>query len=43
MRAYDLELMRLIDENHLWTPVYGSQRITVHLNRLGHAVNRKRV
>ncbi|SEK48628.1 IS3 family transposase [Halomonas daqiaonensis] len=39
----DLVLMRLIDEHHLLTPVYGSLRITVHLNRLGHRVNRKQV
>jgi len=42
-RAYDLELMRLIDEEHLRTPVYGSRRMTIYLNRLGHPVNRKRV
>jgi len=35
--------MRLIDEQHLLTPVYGSRRKTVHLNRLVHRVNRKRV
>ncbi|GHB12581.1 IS3 family transposase [Modicisalibacter luteus] len=43
LRAYDLELMRLIDEEHLRTPVYGSRRMTICLNRLGHPVNRKRV
>ncbi|WP_373862954.1 IS3 family transposase [Halomonas halmophila] len=43
LRVYDLELMRLIDEEHLRTPVYGSRRMTVNLNRLGHPVNRKRV
>jgi putative transposase len=41
--VYDLTLMRLIDEEHLRTPVYGSRRMTVYLNRLGHSVNRKRV
>ncbi|TDA95451.1 IS3 family transposase [Halomonas marinisediminis] len=35
--------MRLIDEQHLLTPVYGSRRMTVHLNRQGYRVNRKRV
>ncbi|MFI9653071.1 IS3 family transposase [Guyparkeria sp. GHLCS8-2] len=43
LRDCDLELMRLIDEEHLRTPVYGSRRLTVYLNRLGRAVNRKRV
>jgi putative transposase len=43
VRAYDLELMRLIDEEHLRTPVYGSRRMKAYLNRLGHPVNRKRV
>lgn len=41
--AEDLMLMRLIDEQHLRTPVYGSRRMSAHLNRLGHRVNRKRV
>jgi len=40
--AEDLMLMRLIDEEHLRTPVYGTRRITAHLNRLGYRVNRKR-
>ena len=39
--AYDLELMRLIDAEHLRTPVYGSRRMSAHLNRQGYAVNRK--
>jgi putative transposase len=30
--ADDLALMRLIDEQHLLTPVYGSRRMTAHLN-----------
>ncbi len=42
-RVDDLALMRLIDEEHLRTPVYGSRRMAVTLNRLGHSVNRKRV
>lgn len=39
----DLELMRLIDEQYLKTPFYGSRKMTAHLRRLGHPVNRKRV
>jgi putative transposase len=39
----NLWLMRLIDEQYLETPFYGSRRMTVCLNRAGHAVNRKRV
>lgn len=39
----DLELMRLIDEQYLKTPFFGSRRMTAHLRRLGHPVNRKRV
>ncbi|MBF0311319.1 MAG: transposase, partial [Magnetococcales bacterium] len=32
--------MRLIDEQFLKTPVYGSRRMTAHLQRTGHGVNR---
>jgi putative transposase len=39
----DLELMRLIDEQYLKTPFYGSRKMREHLRRLGHPVNRKRV
>src|SRR4029078_1691325 len=39
----DLRLMRLIDEQYLKTPSYGSRRMTVVLVRRGEAVNRKRV
>jgi putative transposase len=39
----ELELMRLIDEQYLRTPFYGSRRMTTHLRRLGHTINRKRV
>lgn len=35
--------MRLIDEQFLRTPFYGSRRLTAWLRRLGYAVNRKRV
>jgi len=39
----NLELMRLIDEQHLETPWYGARQMTRHLRREGHAVNRKRI
>src|SRR5262245_33792166 len=39
----NLRLMRLIDEQYLATPFYGSRRMAAHLARAGHAVNRKRV
>jgi putative transposase len=39
----DLRLMRLIDQQFLRTPFYGSRRMTVFLARSGEAVNRKRV
>ena len=35
--------MRLIDEQYLKTPFYGSRRMTAFLERPGEAVNRKRV
>lgn len=35
--------MRLIDEQYLATPYFGSRRMTKHLVRAGHPVNRKRV
>ncbi|CAO3405506.1 Mobile element protein [Azospirillum palustre] len=35
--------MRLIDEQFLETPWYGSRQMTRHLRRHGHEVNRKRV
>jgi len=35
--------MRLIDEQYTRTPFYGYRRMTVHVNRLGHEVNPKRV
>lgn len=40
---YDLEFMSLIDHQYLKTPFYGSRRMTAHLRRQGHQVNRKRV
>jgi putative transposase len=39
----DLCLKRLIDEQYLRTPFYGSRRMTVYLQGLEHEVNRKRV
>ena len=39
----DLRLMRLIDQQFLRTPYYGSRRMTVYLERAGEMVNRKRV
>lgn len=41
--AENLRLMRLIDEQYLETPFFGSRRMAEHLQRAGHRVNRKRV
>jgi putative transposase len=41
--AANLALMRLIDEQYLKTPFYGSRRMTAWLETQGHVVNRKRV
>jgi putative transposase len=41
--AENLRLMRLIDEQFLQTPFYGSRRLTAVLQRQGHDINRKRV
>jgi putative transposase len=41
--AENLRLMRLIDEQFLKTPFYGSRRMTATLERSGEAVNRKRI
>jgi putative transposase len=43
MPADDLELMRLIDEEYLRHPFYGSRQMTLWLREQGHEVNRKRV
>jgi putative transposase len=43
LTAYNLQLMRLIDEQYLRTPFYGWPRMTAYLRREGHAVNHKRV
>jgi putative transposase len=39
----NLELMRLIDEEYLRHPFYGTRKMRDYLRRLGHKVNRKRV
>ena len=36
-------LLRLIDEQYLKTPFYGSRRMVAHLSQQGYQVNRKRV
>ncbi len=41
--ALNLQLMRLIDEQHLKTPYYGSRQMTRHLRRNGFSLSRKRV
>ncbi len=40
---FNLALMRLIDEQFLETPWYGSRQMARHLRRLGYCVGRKRV
>ncbi|MCG6552585.1 MAG: IS3 family transposase [Candidatus Magnetominusculus sp. LBB02] len=40
--TYDIELMRLIDEQYTKTPFYSSRRMVVTLRGIGHEVNRKR-
>jgi putative transposase len=43
IKAEDLELMRLIDEQYLRTPIWGSRSMRNYLRRLGYKINRKRV
>lgn len=43
IRAEDLKLMRLIDEQYLKEPTWGSRSMRNHLRRLGYKINRKRV
>jgi len=42
-RAENLRLMRLIDEQYLRTPFYGSRRMAAWLGQQGQTINRKRV
>lgn len=39
----NLTLMRLIDEQFLKTPYYGSRQMTRHLQRFGYCIGRKRI
>lgn len=41
--AQNLELMRLIDEQHTSVPFFGREKLTKWLNREGYSVNHKRV
>jgi len=41
--AYNLELMRMMDEQYLKTPFYGVEQMRYYLRNEGHAVNAKRV
>lgn len=43
VKPQDLELMRLIDEQYLKTPFYGSRSMARHFRRQGRKVNRKRI
>lgn len=43
IKPEDLDLMRLIDEQYLKIPTWGSGSMRNHLRRLGYKVNRKRV
>ena len=43
IRPEDLELMRLIDEQYMKTPSYGSRSMARHFRRQGRKVNRKRI
>ena len=43
VKPEDLKLMRLIDEQYLKTPSWGSRSMRNHLRRKGYKINRKRV
>lgn len=43
VKPEDLELMRLIDEQYLKTPSWGTRSMRNYLRRLGYKINRKRV
>jgi len=40
---FNLDLMRMIDEQFLETPFYGTRQIARHFRRLGYCVGRKRI
>lgn len=40
---YNLELMKIIDQEYLKYPFYGSRQMARHLSRMGHHLSRKRV
>ncbi len=41
VKKRDLDLMRIIDEQYLETPFYGSRSMRNHIRRLGWTINRK--
>lgn len=41
--AFNLMLMRLIDEQFMETPFYGTRQMTRHLRRCGYCIGRQRV
>ena len=41
IKQRDLDLMRIIDEQYLETPFYGSRSMRNHIRRLGWTINRK--
>ena len=41
--VFNLELMRLVDEQYLKTPWYGARQMARHLRRHGYGVGRKRI
>ena len=43
IKSLDLEQMKLIDEQYLKNPSWGSRSMRNHLCRLGYKINRKRV
>ena len=43
VKPEDLKLMRIIDEQYLKTPCWGTRSMRNHLRRLGYKINRKRV
>ena len=43
IKAEDLKLMRLIDEQYMKYPTSGTRSMRNHLRRLGYKINRKKV